>query len=231
MKRSMLWLAVLASLGAALWPSTTGAEQRGRLRAEVVAWSADASVVVFAEPRAGSRREWELVARRVPSGEVAARIAVFPGPCARRIEGDVAIAHACALAQLRPRLPGRMRDRSFHVAASSRSRISTITLRADGSIVEHELPRLGLVLRGRVETERQDRSFAVLEIGRIGREEEPRVLDRRPVRPRARRRWTLLEAGDDRYVLVGRGFLQRIGRSARGRAGNPPPASPSPPQD
>lgn len=217
MKRS--WLATLLTIAAtvALAPAARAEAQR-QGRAEVIAWAADASAVVFAEPRPDARRRLDLVARRVPGGEVIARSGVFPGDCARVIDRRVAISHACALAELRPRLPARLRDLQFHIAATERGRITTLTLRADGSTVEHEIPTLGLVLRGRTETPDEDESIAVLEVARLGREGgAARVLDRRPVRPRSRRRWTLLQAGDRHFIIVGRGVLRRIG-------GAPPPA-------
>jgi len=179
---------------------------------EVIAWSADGGLVVFAEPRADSRRRLDLVARRVPSGEVVARTGVYPGQCARVIDGRVAIAHACAFAELRPRLPVRLRGIQYHIAAVERGRISSITLRADGTTVEHELPSLGLVLRGRTESVDDDRTVAILEVARMDRSGRGRIIDRRPVRPRARRRWTLLQAGDSHFIIVGRGVLRRIGR-------------------
>lgn len=211
-----LWakrLMVVSAVAVALAPLDAEAQRR-RPPTEVVAWSADARVVVLAEARSPSRRD--LVARLVPSGDVVAHRRVYPGRCARRISGQVAISHACAMAELRPRLPSRFRELRYHIAANERGRISSITLRADGSIVDHELPRLGLVLRGRTESDRRDRSMAVLEVGRLGRE-PGRVLDRRPLRPRARRRWTLLQAGDDKCIILGRGLLRRISRPTRDR--------------
>ena len=86
---------------------------------------------------------------------------VFPGDCARVIDHRVAISHACAFSQLRPRLPTRYRDLQFHIAATERSRITTLTLRADGSSVEHQIPSLGLVLRGRTETPDEDEAMLV----------------------------------------------------------------------
>lgn len=191
------------------------AESPRQGRAEVIAWAADASAVVFAEPRPNARRRLDLVARRVPDGEVIARSEVFPGDCARVINHRVAISHACAFAQLRPRLPARYRELQFHIAATERGRITTLTLRADGSTVEHQLPTVGLVLRGRTETPDEDEAIAVLEVARLGRDGGARVLDRRPVRPRSRRRWTLLQAGDRHFIIVGRGVLRRIGGAPR----------------
>jgi hypothetical protein len=184
-------------------------------RSEVVAWTSDATLVVLAEPRReGRRRTVDLVARRVPTGEVVASMRVFPGPCARVIDRRVAISHACAVADLRPALPRRLRGLQYHIAASERSRIIQLTLRADGSIVEHQLPQLGLVLRGRTEGD-DDRRYAVLEVTSLGREPaESRILDRRPVRSHAQRRWTLLKAGENRYIIIGQGVLRRIGRRA-----------------
>ena len=195
--------------------------RRRRARPEVVAWTADGSIVVFAEPRRGSRRVVDLVARSVPSGDEVARRQAHPGPCARMIERRVAVSHACALARLRPELPRRIRERRFHVAANERDRVQRISLRADGSVVERQLPALGLVLRGRTEEERRDRRVAILEVGRLGRE-GGRVIDRRPVRPRARRHWILLQAGDDHVIVVGAGVLRRLGRPAAPPSGTRP---------
>lgn len=215
MRRTITYLAALAIMNSLLLVASPAEAQRRRPppRAEVVAWTADGSLVVFAQPRRdGRRRTVELVARRVPSGEVIGHRRVFPGRCARVIERRVAISHACALAELRPELPRRYRRAQFHIAANERGRISQITLRADGSIVEHELPGLGLVIRGRTEDD-DDRRFAILEVSPIDqRSDDGRVLDRRPVRPRARRRWTLLKAGEDHYIIIGQGVLRRVGR-------------------
>jgi hypothetical protein len=214
MKKTLLLVTLLSVVATTMLVSPAAVAQASRrARAEVVAWSADASAVVFAEPSASSRRRLDLVARRVPGGEVISRAEVFPGDCARVIDHRVAIAHACAFAALRPRLPLRYRDLQFHIAATERGRITTLTLRADGSTVEHELPNLGLVLRGRIEPEGDDESVAVLEVARIDRSGQGRVLDRRPVRPRSRRRWTLLQAGESHFIIVGRGVLRRIGRT------------------
>jgi hypothetical protein len=225
MKRTLLVTLLAVGAAATLAPPAARAEAQRQGRAELIAWAADASAVVFAEPRPNVRRRLDLVARRVPGGEVIARSEVFPGECARVIDHRVAISHACAFAQLRPRLPARYRDVQFHIAATERGRITTLTLRADGSTVEHQIPALGLVLRGHTETPDEDEAIAVLEVARLGREDSTaRVLDRRPVRPRSRRRWTLLQAGDRHFIVVGRGVLRRIG-------GNPPPAPPTaPPQ-
>lgn len=215
MKQTLHTVLLVGLTASVLLFSVDAQAQRGRSRrprAEVVAWTANAALVVFAERQTRSRRI-DLVARRVPSGDVVARVRVFPGPCGRVINRQPAIAHACALSELRPRLPSRYRDRRYHIAANERGRIVTFTLRADGSIVEHQLPSIGLVLRGRTERERDDRAFAVLEVARLDREgDESRVLDRRRVRPRSRRRWTLLQAGENHYIVVGRGLLRRIGR-------------------
>lgn len=215
MKRTHSVMVILSLFGGVLLcaTSTSAENRRPPPRSEVVGWAADATLIILAEPRPQARRRTvDLVARRVPSGEIVGRMRVFPGPCARLIERRVAVAHGCALSDLRPRLPRRYRDASIHIAANERGRISNITLRADGSIVEHELPRLGLVIRGRTEGN-DDRSFAVLEVTRIeGSSDDGRILDRRPVRPRARRRWTLLKAGDNRYIIIGQGILRRIGR-------------------
>lgn len=183
-----------------------------RRRSEVIAWSANGSIVVFAESRPNARQRLDLVARRVPNGEIVARTGVYPGQCARVIERRVAISHACALTSLRPELPPSLRGLQYHIAAVERSRITNITLRADGSVLEHELPTLGLVIRGRTEAADDDRTVAVLEVTRIDRSGRRRTLDRRPVRPRARRRWTLLQAGDNHFIVVGRRVLRRISR-------------------
>lgn len=200
------------------------AQPRRRARAEVIAWSSNGMIVVLAEPQKRSRRRIDLVARRVPNGKILARVNVSPGQCAREIEGRVAISHACAFSDLRPRLPSRYRNQRFHIAANERGRISQITLRADGSIVEHELPRIGLVIRGRTVEERDDRTIAILEVTRLDRVGEGKVLDRRPVRPRARRRWTLLKAGENHFIVLGRGVLRRIGRRRRPAEGHAPPS-------
>lgn len=209
------------------WASLAGAEGRRRRRrpeSEVVAWTAEGSLVVFAEPRRGSRRAVDLVARAVPTGEVVARGQAHPGPCARVIDGQVAISHACALAKLRPELPRRFARSRFHVAATERGRVARLSLRAgeSGSLVEREIPALGLVLRGRTEEEARDGTVAILEVSRIGRE-GARVIDRRPIRPRARRHWILLQAGDDRLIIVGAGVLRSLRRpEPRSEAPEPP---------
>jgi hypothetical protein len=227
MKRTSLVTLLTIAATATLSPAAR-AEATRQGRAEVIAWAADASAVVFAEPRPNARRRLDLVARRVPGGEVIARSDVFPGDCARVIDHRVAISHACAFSELRPRLPARYRDVQFHIAATERGRITTLTLRADGSTVEHQIPALGLVLRGRTETPDEDESFAVLEVARLGSGDDgqARVLDRRPVRPRSRRRWTLLQAGDRHFIIVGRGVLRRIGGSPRAPAGERPQPRP-----
>jgi hypothetical protein len=198
----------------ALAPQVDAQPRRHRRpRAEVVAWTSDGSLVVFAEPQRRSRRTVDLVARRVPDGEVVARRRIYPGPCAHLIDRSVAVAHACALARLRPELPSGFQRRQFHVAASERNRIQSLSLRADGSVVERQLPGLGLVLRGRIEQEREDERVAILEVAEQGQGEGGSVIDRRPVRPRARRHWVLLQAGDDHVIVVGLGVLRRIDRA------------------
>ena len=219
MKRTMRATAALGVVVAMLALSASAEAERDRRRRragnEVVAWAADGSVVVFAEPRAGSRRLVDLVARRVPSGEEIARRQVHPGPCAGVIDGQVAVSHACALTRLRPELPRSLRSTRFHVAANERNRIQRLSLRADGSTVERELPGLGVVLRGRTEQGRGEVREAVLEVARVGRE-DVRELDRRAVRPRSRRHWILLQAGEDSFIVVGNGLLERVGTRPRG---------------
>jgi hypothetical protein len=128
------------------------------------------------------------------------------------IDHRVAISHACAFAELRPELPSQLRDQRFHIAAMERGRITNITLRADGSVLEHQLPAFGLVIRGNTDSDDDDRTVAILSVGPIEREDRRRILDRRPIRPHARRRWTLLQAGEDHYIVVGRRVLRRISR-------------------
>jgi hypothetical protein len=217
MKRTVR-AAVLLAVGGSLLVAAGDAEAQRRRRRpanEVVAWSADGTVVVFAERTStrsrDSRQTTDVVARSVPDGEVIARRRVFPGPCARLIERRVAVSHACALARLRPELPRRYEGLLFHVAANERSRIQRISLRADGSVVERELPTLGVVLRGRTTVDEDERSVGILEVSPVGRS-ATRTLDRRPMRPRARRHWILLLAGDDHVIVVGAGVLRRIGR-------------------
>lgn len=215
MKRSLV--TTISLLGAAVVLLSAfdvyGQSRRpARRRSEVIAWSANGSVVVFAESRPNARQRLDLVAREVPNGEIVARTGVYPGQCARVIDRRVAIAHACAFASIRPELPPSIRGQQFHIAAAERGRITSITLRADGSVLEHELPSLGLVIRGRTEPDGDDRTMAVLEVTRIDRSGRRRTLDRRPVRPRARRRWTLLQAGDNHCIVVGRRVLRRISR-------------------
>lgn len=229
MTRTMRIATVLGVVGVLLALAVDAQAQprrrRGRTESEVVAWSADGRVVVFAEPRERSRRLVDLVARSVPSGDVVARRQAHPGPCARMIDGRVAVEHACALARLRPELPRRLQGVRFHVAASERYRIQRMSLRA-GAVVERELPGMGLVIRGRTEEERDDRQVAILEVNRIGRD-GGRVIDRRPIRPRARRHWILLQAGDDHVIVVGNGVLHRL-RRPRPR---PAPDEPRPQSD
>jgi hypothetical protein len=221
MKRTIMVTIFLALIGGLLLAPASAEAQRQRPppSSEVVAWTSDASLVIFAEPHdEGGRRTVDLVARRVPGGEVVERRRLFPGSCARVIERRLAISHGCALSELRPELPRQYRRAQFYIAANERGRISQITLRADGSVVEHELPQIDMVIRGRTEEDR-NRSVTVLEIARLGGDSERgQVLERRPVRPRARRRWTLLQAGDDQYIIIGRGLLRRIGpRPSEGR--------------
>jgi hypothetical protein len=225
MVRTLRLATVLGVVGVLIGQSSPAdAERRGRRRAprsEVVAWTADGTLVVFAEPRGRSRRLVDLVARRVPTGEVVGRTQAHPGPCARMIGGQVAVSHACALARLRPDLPRTFREGQFHVAASERYRIQRLSLRA-GAVVEREIPTLGIVLRGRTEEEGDDGQVAVLEVNRLGRT-GGRVIDRRPIRPRARRHWVLLQAGEDHVIVVGAGVLQRLRRA------RPRPEAPLPP--
>jgi len=226
MSRTARIAIVLGIVGSMLAIAADAAAERGRRRRsrnEVVAWTADGTLVVFAEPRGRSRRLVDLVARSVPDGEVVARRQAHPGPCARMIDGQVAVAHACALARLRPELPRRHRGIRFHVAANERARIQRLSMRA-GALVEREMPGLGIVIRGRTEQERDDRQVAVLEVNRIGRE-GGRVLDRRPIRPRARRHWILLQAGEDHIIVVGSGVLRRLRRPRPPRAAPPRPSS------
>lgn len=214
MNRTIQIVTVLGLVGVVLTLAFDAEAERRRRRSrnEVVAWSAEGSIVVFAEPQEGARRV-DLIARQVPDGEIVARRRVHPGPCARVIDRRVAVAHACALARLRPELSRRYRGLRFHVAANERNRIQYLSLRAGahGADVEHEYPSLGLVLRARTEQEREDHRVAILEVSRLGRR-GGRVLDRRPVRPRARRHWVLLQAGDDHLIVVGSGVLRRVGR-------------------
>lgn len=211
---------VVALIAQASLASAEGRRRRGP-RSEVVAWTAEGSLVVFAEPRRGSRRAVDLVARAVPTGEVVARRQAHPGPCARVIDGQVAVAHACGLAKLRPDLPRRFSGSRFHVAASERARVQRISLRS-GSLVEREIPSLGLVLRGRTEEAPREGPVAVLEVSRVGREGS-RVVDRRPIGPRARRHWILLQAGDDGLIIVGPGVLRSLRRpEPRSGQGDPP---------